>query len=301
MKPRALFLALALASCAALNTARADGPTDNGKLTDAALEKMLVDLGYTPKKTVSADGKRTWYNLVVKQDTFTYVVDVSLDSEGKKVWFSCPLRTLNNPEKVKVERLWKLLEENDNILPMCFSFEKNTKRLYLNHAIDNRGVNARVLREELDLVLGVIRRTYAIWNSNTWEELGGTQPVNPTPVSVVPNKFETPTRQYLMALQQVAGLLATVEDAESAKLAAPQIKEAVAKLKTAIDAMKALGSPSKIEDEDLSKKFGKSLTSTRERVKKDAERIAKLDGAGPALQEAMAELAKIETTLIVAK
>jgi hypothetical protein len=171
MKVRLSLFALAIAACTALGSARAEEKTAPGKLTDATLEKMLEDLGYSPRKSVSADGKRTWYNLVIKQDTFTYIVDVSLDTEGKKVWFSCPLRKLEAPEKVKVERLWKLLEENDNLLPMSFSYDRSNKRFYLNHSMDNRGITARVLREDIDAVLGVMRRTYPLWNTQEWEEL----------------------------------------------------------------------------------------------------------------------------------
>jgi hypothetical protein len=176
----ALALALGL-GLAWHGPARADGPREAppGKLTVEGLEKMLGDLGYEYKKSTSSDGKRTYFGLVIKQDSFTYVIDASLDEEGNKLAFSCPLRKIDHPEKVKIERLWKLLAESDAVLPMCFSFDKSSNRFYLNHSIDNRGVTAKVLREELDQTMRVLRRTYPVWNAEEWTELSAPPAATP--------------------------------------------------------------------------------------------------------------------------
>src|SRR4051812_22235926 len=109
MKTRIAAAVLTLAATlAALGGARADEPkkAEAGRLTVEALGQMLDDLGYEYKVSKTEDGKRTFYGLVIKQDTFTYVVDLSLDPAGQRVWFSCPLRKVPEQDRVKAERLW---------------------------------------------------------------------------------------------------------------------------------------------------------------------------------------------------
>jgi hypothetical protein len=144
----------------------------DGVLTNEALEKMLTDMGYEPKASKSEDGKRTWYNLTIEQDNFTFVLDLSL-ADGK-LWFSCPLRKVAEPEKVPAEKLWKLLEENDTIYPGSFSYYAQRKQFFYNLAVENRDLTPAKVRSELDRAMGVMRRTYPDWDTSKWP--GGPEP-----------------------------------------------------------------------------------------------------------------------------
>jgi hypothetical protein len=138
----------------------------DGVLTNETLEKMLLDMGYEPKVSRSADGSRTWYDLTVKQDTFTFVIDLSL-ADGR-LWFSCPLKKVADPDKVPAEKLWKLLQENDTVYPGSFSYYAQRKQFFYNLAVENRDLTPTRLRAELDRVMGVLRRTYTEWDTSTW-------------------------------------------------------------------------------------------------------------------------------------
>jgi hypothetical protein len=296
-RPASLALSLALAcGLASAGLARADAPgvPEPGKLTVASLEKMLTDLGYDFKKSTSTDGKRTYFGLVVKQDNFTFVIDLSLDEQGSKLWFSCPLRTMEHPEKVKSERLWKLLEENDAIMPMSFSYDRSNSRFYLNLAVDNRGLTAKVLREELDRAMGVIRRTYAIWDSYQWPELndGAAPPANPTPPASPAAKFEPALKQYAAALKEVADLLEKANDETAAAVAAYKLKGLTDRLHAAAMAVRDAGPFTADADKELMARYGAELRTTLERIEAAFKRIDANPAAAAPLKEAHAAYAE---------
>jgi hypothetical protein len=158
--------------------------TENG-LTDASLEAMLRGMGYDPKITKSSSGKRTYYRLILSEDTFNFVFDMSLDVERTRVSFSAPLPVVNDKDGVAAERLWKLLEVNDDILPASFSYDKGNKRLYLNMAIDNRGITTAVLRKEITQFTRLIERTCPHWKEIQPAVAPATPPATPPVIAPV--------------------------------------------------------------------------------------------------------------------
>ena len=160
-------------------------------LTDASLEKMLRDMGYDPKSSKSQDGKRTYYRVIIEEETFRFVVDLSLDRERMRVWLSAPLPQVASTESVAVERLWKLLESNDDISPASFSFDKSRKRFYLNMAIDNRDITPVVLRRELSYFMRTIQQTHALWKNISQQAGSDPAPAIPAPAPA-PNPVVRP-------------------------------------------------------------------------------------------------------------
>lgn len=157
--------AAVLILCSAVGAGRAqDKPAAGaGRLTDASLEAMLKNLGHTPTATKSESGKRTYYRLDLSEDSFTFVVDLSLDPEGARLWFSAPLVKVPERDRVALDRLWKLLESNDDILPASFSYDASRQRFYLNLTVDNRDITPAVLRKELSTFTRTIEKTYPLW------------------------------------------------------------------------------------------------------------------------------------------
>lgn len=139
------------------------GPVPGQSLNDASLEATLRSMGYDPKISKSSNGKRTFYRLHLEEDKFRFVFDLSLDTERERIWFSGPLSTVTDRDRVATERLWKLLESNDDISPVFFSYDNNNKRVYLNLVIDNRDMTATILRKEISRFMRVTERTYPLW------------------------------------------------------------------------------------------------------------------------------------------
>jgi hypothetical protein len=163
-----LFAAIVALGCLTSNARSDSGPTPatataDQNLTDASLEAMLRGMGYEPTSSKSSSGKRTYYRLILKEDTFTFVFDLSLEVDRSRVAFSAPLPVVKDRDQVPAERLWKLLESNDDIAPAGFSFDKDRKRIYLNMAIDNRGITSAVLRKEITQFTRIIERTCPQW------------------------------------------------------------------------------------------------------------------------------------------
>jgi hypothetical protein len=148
-------------------------PAKTKVIDDDALLTMLRDMGYDPKVDKTADGAAI-YTLIVKQDTWTKVVEVSLSPNKRKVWLSAPLPSIP-AEKVTGGPLLALLQENWDLAPAHFRVYKPGKpgnMLSLGLAVDNRDITPQVLRQELDFMLGAISRTHPLWDVAKWPSAG---------------------------------------------------------------------------------------------------------------------------------
>jgi hypothetical protein len=166
-------------------------PTDD-RLTPATLETMLRQMGLDPKLSKSSDGTRTFFHVVVNTDTFRFVLDISLDPDGGRLWFLAPLKQVDDISKVPADRLWALLQDNDSIYPASFSYYKAQKRLYLTLVLDNHGITAGRLHSELLNFMRIIERTYPHWNTAEWPGGAPTAGNPPTPPSTPPAAPPTP-------------------------------------------------------------------------------------------------------------
>ncbi len=143
--------------------------SDQG-LTNEKLRETFVGFGYEVTDLKAADG-RPIYEVVWKtDDEWTFAMDASLTASKATVWLVMRLKKIDDPKKVPVEALLKLMAENDSIAPMSYSFDEKTPQFYLNQAVDARDFNAANLRKALDAMTASARRTANYWNPDRWQK-----------------------------------------------------------------------------------------------------------------------------------
>jgi hypothetical protein len=164
-----LAAVLALTSAGLARADDAAGPVD-----DEQLSALIKGLGYTEKTSTSIDGKITYHSLNLVVVNFRYVIDISLQHDGKTVYFSCPLKKVGEPEKVPAEKYLALLAKNDDMAPMFFSYSAERRQMFLNYETDNGGLTTARMQETLDKLKHLLSSTFALWDTSKWP--GGPQP-----------------------------------------------------------------------------------------------------------------------------
>lgn len=130
---------------------------DAGQLDNDSLKTMLDNMGYAP----SALSKG--YLLAIKQDSWTYNMQVVLSGDGTKLGLNANLGTVDSPDDISAATWLKLLEDNSDYDPSAFYFDKDAKKLYLHRVIDNRGITPAVLRQQIDNFVGNIHDSADDW------------------------------------------------------------------------------------------------------------------------------------------
>ena len=162
--PLIAFVLAIVVGCATLLAPRlrADDPPVAAKavppaVSDAELQKMLDNMGFEPKKLTRG------YLITIKQDTWTYYIQILLSSDGTKMGFNSNLGVVENPDMVTAEQWKALMISNGDIDPSFFFFDKESKKLYLHRALDNRSLDAAFLRKQIENFSGNIKETAALW------------------------------------------------------------------------------------------------------------------------------------------
>jgi len=131
-----------------------------GSVNIESIRGMLVGLGYDP--IVRKAGAADTLQLVIRKDGWTYDFDISVSGNGRKVWFSVFFNPLRRD--LSASELAGLLEANFKHGPAHFTYNPITRRLNLGMSLDNRGINADVLRLEVDAFTNTIRQTVNQWD-----------------------------------------------------------------------------------------------------------------------------------------
>src|SRR5205807_192560 len=92
-----------------------------------------------------------------------YVFYVSLSSDKAKLWILAPLRKLPEADKVRPDILEKLLTKQGDIAPLYFTV-KTERWLYLERGLENKGLTAKQLRQEIVSLMGAVRGSEELWN-----------------------------------------------------------------------------------------------------------------------------------------
>lgn len=156
----ATALCAAVASVLALTPAsRADDPPAGPKrLTNDELVKMATKLGYDVKPL-----DKTFTQVILERSGWRSVLRLSLSTDNTVVWMDALLLTTSYPDAVPAETWRKLLVKNDSILPVAFTLNKSSKRLYLTHALPNADLTPALLREHLELLDQTLEQTKDLW------------------------------------------------------------------------------------------------------------------------------------------
>jgi predicted RNA-binding protein YlxR (DUF448 family) len=135
--------------------APAAGPINNQSLPD-----YLRRLGYQVE-IVPLNNGGSLTQIVVRKDTWTVVIEVDSQKNGKGVWLKARLGQL--PSTASTQALVRLLQANHTIAPTFFTYQAVDQRLYLLLESPN-AENANVLRGDINLLVQNVIQTASLWN-----------------------------------------------------------------------------------------------------------------------------------------
>ena len=126
-------------------------------LSDAKLREMLEGLGLAPRKLTKG------YLVAIQREGWTYNLQLVLSSDFTKLGMNANLATSSNPSALPASVWRTLLEDNVDVDPSCFYFNRKLNRLYLHRALDNRDITPDFLRQQIDKFCQNIKDTAADW------------------------------------------------------------------------------------------------------------------------------------------
>jgi hypothetical protein len=139
----------------------------------ARLGQILDDMGYEYKKVGESA-----YDVVLTRDGWTIYLRLAFSSDKTRLWLVSSLETIEDVTQAPHEILVKLMEANNSHSPSAFYMynPKDQKKpglryLKIGRPVDNRGINARTLRAEIDAVFTSIRGTMQLWKAEEWKKL----------------------------------------------------------------------------------------------------------------------------------
>jgi len=143
------------------------GPANTG-LTHEALVAALTNMGYEVE-TKKNDAGIPYYTLKFDRNDWSFVINVSLSTNGQYIWLNSPLGQL--PEGANVvpqEKFTALMQKNFDNGPAYFAYRPASRRIYYLQPINNVNVTPKTLRAELDAFCKDIVDTEMLWNTKKW-------------------------------------------------------------------------------------------------------------------------------------
>lgn len=137
-------------------------------LTHETLVATLSNMGYEVEAKKNEAGI-PYYSVKFDRNDWTFVINVSLSTNGQYIWLNSPLAQL--PEGTNVvpqEKLTALLQKNFDTGPAYFAYRPASRRIYYLIPITNQNVTAKTLRAELDTFCKDIQDTELLWNTKKW-------------------------------------------------------------------------------------------------------------------------------------
>ncbi|MBS1720056.1 MAG: hypothetical protein JST35_06390 [Armatimonadetes bacterium] len=152
---------MAAACVALLVSAVALSPNARGQVaTDAidgpALAKILTDLKMEPKN-IAEEGEKPLFAFDIKTEKFNVPMVAEVSSSGRYIWLTCTLK-----EDARTSDSMSILRAIGDIQPTHLWVTKSN-RLKMGLSIDNRGVNATVVKFVLDKLADDLEKTSSIW------------------------------------------------------------------------------------------------------------------------------------------
>ncbi len=129
-----------------------------GAITNACLPATLTGMGYEPKALSSG------FLIKIERDDWTMYVQLVLSSDNSKLGFNANLGDVTEAS-VSADQWKDVLAANHDVDPSTFTYNRDTKKLYLHRVLDNRGLTAVVLRDQLEKYLTDLRSTEKVWSA----------------------------------------------------------------------------------------------------------------------------------------
>jgi hypothetical protein len=135
-------------------------PTATGQsLSDTQLLQLLEAMGFTPRKLSKG------YLIVIQREGWTYNMQLVLSPDQTKLGINANLATSANPAALPASVWRSLLEDNEDVDPSCFYFDRKLNRLYLHRVLDNHAITPAFLRQQIDNFCQNIKSTEADWSA----------------------------------------------------------------------------------------------------------------------------------------
>jgi len=147
---------------------------EGAALKSAELKAMLVKMGYEVR-----DVADDLYEITMDRDNWQVFVTLSVSKDGKLVWLDTKFPEITNAEAAPGTAYLRLLQENSNIAPNFFAFNKTDNRVHIYRSLDNKGVNSAQLRREITQFDGTVRQTVDLWRPEVFKPVVGGQPNPP--------------------------------------------------------------------------------------------------------------------------
>ncbi len=133
-------------------------PSTGESLTEPRLQQMLEGMGLAPRKLSKG------YLVVIQRDGWTYNMQLVLSPDLTKLGLNANLATAANPTALPASAWRALLEDNEDVDPSCFYFDRKLNRLFLHRVLDNRDITPAFLRQQIDHFCQNIKDTAADWS-----------------------------------------------------------------------------------------------------------------------------------------
>jgi hypothetical protein len=144
------------------------GPAPGGVvLTIESLSTMLENMGYEPKSGQYNDGAK-YLTISIPRNTWTFAIGLDLSPDKSQIWLSSYLAEVKEPEKVKAEQVFKLLEANNSIWPCYFVYYTSSKGLSIYRPLKNLDVKPVLMKNTLEAHMNAIETTAALWDVSKW-------------------------------------------------------------------------------------------------------------------------------------
>lgn len=127
-------------------------------LDDDALSAMLTGLGYEPKKLTHG------FLISAKKDDWTYYLQFVLSPDKTRLGMNANMGAVADPDAVTAAQWRGLLEQNIEIDPSSFNYDKTQKKLYLHRVLENRALTPSYVRTQIDNFCKNIHDTSDYWN-----------------------------------------------------------------------------------------------------------------------------------------
>ena len=135
----------------------------------------LVSLLQEGRFEVASKGNRT-ASTQKALDSWVFPVTVTVSEDEEDVSIVLGLRAVSDAKKLPATRLLQLLESNEKSGRTSFAFNRERNRIELFCLINNSGMNAQLLRDEINRLAILARDNEAAWNLE--ESAGGAAMTN---------------------------------------------------------------------------------------------------------------------------
>lgn len=149
-------------------------------LTVESLGTMLENMGYEPKIGQYSDGSK-YISVLISRNTWTFGIGFDLSPDKSQIWLSSYLAEVKEPNSVKPEYLFKLLEANNAVWPCYFVYFTQSKGLSLYRPLKNQDVKPALLKNTLESHMNAIESTAGLWDVSQWSGAPPAAPAAPAP------------------------------------------------------------------------------------------------------------------------